>query len=261
MLLSTCSHLLSSIPRRINGSSASSVRFLSNKASYSYLVSKSLPLALSNNMNCCTTTAYQSSYNYQRQYYAKFSTKTSRRRRRGTPIISNYTEENDGASNNEDISTSSSPSSSSSMSSEQFLIVANSLLDKVESAMIKLMDCNDGLEVTRYPPSTTTSSSNDDGDNDENQNHAGQLSIQIESSGDLYYGGGTYWLTVLPNNDGKGSSTNGGGYVTLQSPLSGQYSYVYNVSNKEWVGGEDGHSLLGMLTRDWIRQAKGVPDF
>jgi len=250
MLLSTCSHLLSSIPRRINGSSAS-VRFLSNKASYSYLVSKSLPSALYHPTTINTST---------NNPIVKFSTKTSRRRRRGTPIISNNTEENDGASNNEDISTSSSSSSSSSISSEQFLIVANSLLDKVESAMIKLMDCNDGLEVTRYPPSTTTSSSND-GDNDDNQNHAGQLSIQIESSGDLYYGGGTYWLTILPNNDGKGSSTNGGGYVTLQSPLSGQYSYVYNVSNKEWVGGEDGHSLLGMLTRDWIRQAKGVPDF
>ena len=252
MLSPTCSRLLSSISRRINGSSAS-VRFLSNKASYSYLVSRSLPLALYHPTTINTLT--------NNNAIVKFSTKTSRRRRRGAPIISNYTEENDGASNNEDISTSSSSSLSSSISSEQFLIVANSLLDKVESAMIKLMDCNNGLEVTRYPPSTTAGSSSH-GDNDDKQHHAGQLSIQIESSGDLYYGGGTYWLTILPNNDGKGSSsTNGGGYITLQSPLSGQYSYVYNVSNKEWVGGEDGHSLLGMLTRDWIRQAKGVPNF
>ena len=112
--------------------------------------------------------------------------------------------------------------------------------------------------------------------------HDGRLSIQIMSTGDLFYGGGTYWLTIHADyydgddaryggNDGSGdvppgsSTTNGnnyGGnnYITLQSPLSGSYMYIYNVITKEWVGSEDGHSLYGMFTRDWIRQCNGVPD-
>ena len=53
----------------------------------------------------------------------------------------------------------------------------------------------------------------------------------------------------------------GGGVVVLQSPLSGSFTYIFDASSREWVGSEDGHSLLGMLTRDWIRQCRGVPDF
>ena len=89
--------------------------------------------------------------------------------------------------------------------------------------------------------------------NDESnvQCHRGKLSIQVNASDDTHWGGGTYSLTVNPDNSN----------ITLQSMLSGSYSYVYNVSGAEWVGSEDGHSLLGMLMRDWIRQCQGVPDF
>ena len=66
--------------------------------------------------------------------------------------------------------------------------------------MIKLLDCNNGIEIERHPPSSfisTDSASNDDSyADDENNKHSGQLSIQVESSGDLYWGGGTYWLTI-----------------------------------------------------------------
>lgn len=84
--------------------------------------------------------------------------------------------------------------------------------------------------------------------------------MRVQSAGDMYWGGGTYLLTIHPENDVTRGS---GGSVTLQSPLSGTFTYVYSPSaaGGEWVGNEDGHSLLGMLTRDWIRQCRGVPDF
>ena len=68
----------------------------------------------------------------------------------------------------------------------------------------------------------------------------------------MFWGGGTYWLTILPESSGL---------VKLQSPLSGSFSYTYNTTTQDWESSEDGHSLLGMFTRDWIRQAKGVPEF
>lgn len=168
----------------------------------------------------------------------------------------NPVEENDASNDNNSTS-----QSVAVLSSDKFLSVASVLLDKVESAVTELKDCNDGLEITRYPPSSGTtdySTSSTDEDSEEPQQHGGRLSIHVESSGDLYWGGGTYWLTILLDNNTDSGS---GGCVSLQSPLSGSYAYVYNSSTCEWVGIEDGHSLLGMLTRDWIRQCRGVPDF
>jgi hypothetical protein len=232
--------------------------------------------------------------NYHYQQCNTFSTTTRRRR----IIQHNRTTENHN-STNEDSSSSDNggggmtkPSTASLLSTEQFLTIANELLDKVETAVTKLKDCNNGIEIVRYPrgtisdntptPTTTTADSNDD-DNDSNNptstiiRHDGRLSIQIMSTGDLFYGGGTYWLTIHTDYDdassggggndsyGHEGSTNngnnsGGGYITLQSPLSGSYMYIYNAMTKEWVGSEDGHSLYGMFTRDWIRQCNGVPD-
>ena len=190
--------------------------------------------------------------NYRRSI---FSTKATTRLRRSRRTPQHRTEEDDDA-NESNNSASSSVDHVGTMSSEQFQAIANGLLDSVQSAVTKLKDCNRGIEITRHPAGT--SDTGDDGSTV--TSHGGRLSIQVLPSGDLYWGGGTYWLTIIPNDyDGSGNAR-GGGVVTLQSPLSGSFMYIYNTSTKEWVGSEDGHSLLGMLTRDWIRQCSGVPD-
>jgi hypothetical protein len=239
------------------------------------------------------TIAAVANYHYH-QCCNSFSTTTRRRR-----IIHNRTIENNH-STKEDSSSSDNnhggdgmtkPSTGSLLSTEQFLLIANELLDKVETAVTKLKDCNNGIEIVRYPRGTisdnTTPTTTTDGNDDDNENnptstiirHDGRLSIQIMSTGDLFYGGGTYWLTIHTDYDdassgggggndsyghegstNNGNNSGGGGYITLQSPLSGSYMYIYNVLTKEWVGSEDGHSLYGMFTRDWIRQCNGVPD-
>ena len=267
MLSNKCHHIMGSITPRRRWLNGGSLRFLSISSSSVHQHTKSpfITTTQANNHNdmlCCITQHLQPSINnHYCQQLSSFSTKVRRRRRDGGGVsIPIDIEEN----NDDDApSPTTTTDSSAALSSQQFHIEANLLLDKVESAMIKLLDYNNGLEIERHPPTSfisTDSASNDDSDadaddDDENNNqqpqeHSGQLSIQVESSGDLYWGGGTYWLTIQSE----------GHFVTLQS-LSGSYTYVYNTSTKEWVGDEDGHSLLGMLTRDWIRQAKGVPDF
>merc|ERR1712238_341955 len=91
------------------------------------------------------------------------------------------------------------------------------------------------------------------------ERHGGQLSIRIKPSG-TFWGGGTYLLTVrLDKVDSSRHDSNG--FVTLRSPLSGTFTYIWRASTEEWIGHADGHSFLGMLTRDWIRHCNGVPDF
>ena len=175
------------------------------------------------------------------------------------------------------------------MSMEYFHTAANNLLDKVEIALTKLKVCNDRLDIVRHPPTTPLSSSSSSSSTTNNDSrlidngtavsddavlqHGGKLVITVLSSADLYWGGGTYSLTIHPDDFDTSSQNNNatfgnvregggaGGFITLQSPLSGTYTYIYNVATHDWVGEEDGHSLLGMLTRDWIRQCNGVPDF
>jgi hypothetical protein len=191
----------------------------------------------------------------------RMTTRPPRRTRGGISRIRSD-EENDA--NNEDRT---SPASASAhravaMSPEAFHAISNELLDRIESAVTKLKVCNRGLEITRHPAGAYHGGGNDDGDGGGTMiRHGGRLSIRVLPVGDLYWGGGTYFLTIIPGalDDGVGNAR-GGGVVTLQSPLSGSFMYVYNPSTKEWVGNEDGHSLLGMLTRDWIRQCNGVPD-
>ena len=234
--------------RRMN---SSSLRFLSiSSTSIQYPTDE----ILNSNMSCIANYYQRTSnvYNHsQPQHIMSFSTKTRRRRKGGGVVLETFQPVSPNDNN-----TSSTTTSKPSLSEEQFISVANSLLDKVESTMIKLVDCNDGLEITRYPPSSPEESSTDlhgdEEEEDDSEEHLGKLSIQIESSGDMFWGGGTYWLTILPESSGL---------VKLQSPLSGSFSYIYNTTTQDWESSEDGHSLLGMFTRDWIRQAKGVPDF
>eukprot|EP00581_Thalassiosira_minuscula_P008906 CAMPEP_0183707842 /NCGR_PEP_ID=MMETSP0737-20130205/4282_1 /TAXON_ID=385413 /ORGANISM="Thalassiosira miniscula, Strain CCMP1093" /LENGTH=280 /DNA_ID=CAMNT_0025935573 /DNA_START=31 /DNA_END=873 /DNA_ORIENTATION=+ len=198
---------------------------------------------------------------------SSFSTRTRRRRRQGGGAPSSYNPVEGGPGNSsaaDEKPASASSRSPAKLSSAEFLSVANTLLDRVESSLTKLKDVNDGLEITRHPPfdapedddASDATAENEDDDDENNkpkaQSHSGQLSIRVESSGDLYWGGGTYLVTISGDDRGV---------VTLQSPLSGNFAYVYDGEHDEWVGEEDGHSMLGMLTRDWIRQCRGVPDF
>mmetsp|Transcript_7245 Transcript_7245/g.15160 ORF Transcript_7245/g.15160 Transcript_7245/m.15160 type:complete len:255 (+) Transcript_7245:60-824(+) len=130
-------------------------------------------------------------------------------------------------------------SGNKNLSQEKFRTLGTELLDKFEKSLLKLKDSNDGLEIVRSPP--------DYG----GESHGGRLSVKVTATEDLYWGGGTYILTIHPENNN----------VTLLSPLSGNFTYVHDVDTGEWVGSDDGHSLLGMFTRDWIRQCNGVPDF
>lgn len=253
MMLFKCTRLMS-FPR--NGQCARFVSIASSSSMVEKSIASSLHHAtntttLNANSTRMTNTSFHGNSNHQQRQNMEFSTSTRRRRRRGGGggIPVNPVEEDDASNDNN-----STGHSAAALSSEKFLSVANGLLDKVESAVTKLKDCNDGLEITRYPPCTTDYTSS----TDEDQRHGGRLSIHVDSSGDLYWGGGTYWLTILPDDNTDNGS---GGCVSLQSPLSGSFAYVYNSSTGEWVGNEDGHSLLGMLTRDWIRQCRGVPDF
>jgi hypothetical protein len=200
--------------------------------------------------------AFGSSEGCATKYWrSTFSTGATTRLRRSRRNPQHRTEgDNDAHESNN--SSSLSVDHAGTMSSEQFQAIANELLDRIESAVTKLKDCNHGIEITRY--SAGTSDTADDGSTV--MRHGGRLSIQVLPSGDFYWGGGTYWLTIIPDDyDGSGNARSGG-VVTLQSPLSGSFMYIYNTSTKEWVGNEDGHSLIGMLTRDWIRQCNGVPD-
>lgn len=126
---------------------------------------------------------------------------------------------------------------------------ASNLLDRFEMAVTKLKDSNEGLEITRHPASGG-SEAVDEASDPSSMPHGGQLSIKVASNGDMYWAGGTYWLSI----DARA------GIVRLQSPLSGNFTYIYDPSSREWVGTEDGHRLIGMFTRDWIRQNNGVPD-
>lgn len=162
--------------------------------------------------------------NYNHQPHHLFSTRTRRRRSRG------------GASLNND----------RNLSPEQFLSTANDLLDKVESSVLKLKSSNEGIEITRHPASSGGDTS--DADGSELREHLGQLAIKVPSI-EGPYEGGSYTLTINADNN-----------VAMQC-LSGNFTYIYNTATSEWVGQEDGHSLVGMLTRDWIRQCHGVPDF
>lgn len=144
------------------------------------------------------------------------------------------------------------------LTKEQFLSAANQLLDQVDSSIRKLKECNQGLEVERSAPYTDEYS--DDNDDQRDNSHSGQILIHIPPSNDTFWGGGTYKLTIH-SNPIEGVNRLHNGYVSLQSPLSGTFSYVYNVRNGEWEGTEDGHKLVGMFTRDFIRQCQGVPDF
>lgn len=169
---------------------------------------------------------------------------SARRRRRGLP-----------SSVTEQTPTDSAPASPANLSSQQFLTMANQLLNQIELSITKLQDCNDGLRIERHASFADTDSHNVD---ERDASHQGQLLIHVPPSGDTFWGGGTYKLTIHSDRiDGGNKVYNG--YIALQSPLSGTFTYGFGRTG-EWESTEDGHALLGMFTRDFIRQCQGVPD-
>jgi frataxin-like iron-binding protein CyaY len=110
------------------------------------------------------------------------------------------------------------------MDTLEFAIAAQDLLEKIEKALEPMKKHNDIFVVHR----------------DYNK-----LTLKIGFGDDEY--------TLEINED---SST-----VTMQTPVSGRFSYVLCSSTKNWVDEEDGHILEGMLVRDLIKQCNGVPQF
>ncbi len=49
--------------------------------------------------------------------------------------------------------------------------------------------------------------------------------------------------------------------LVMSSPVSGSYTYVLCQGSGNWVGEDDGHSLIGLLVRDLGRQCNGYPNF
>jgi hypothetical protein len=47
--------------------------------------------------------------------------------------------------------------------------------------------------------------------------------------------------------------------ATMTTPRSGQIAYILSQSTKEWVSMTDGHVLEGMLVRELIHNAQGLP--
>lgn len=109
------------------------------------------------------------------------------------------------------------------------------LLDALLRALRPMEDYNDFFQVcVRH---------RDEVEHEENL--LWELSINLKPSD------GTYRLVV------DRESCN----LVMSSPVSGTYTYVLCQSSGDWVGQDDGHSLIGLLVRDLGRQCNGYPNF
>ena len=110
-----------------------------------------------------------------------------------------------------------------------FAKACDTFLEKLVKALRPMEGCNDVFEVnvTRL------------------EEHVWELTINLKP------GDGIYTLSVDAGNFS----------LLLSSPISGCYSYVLCAKTGEWAGEDDGHSLIGLLVRDLIRQCNGYPAF
>jgi frataxin-like iron-binding protein CyaY len=106
---------------------------------------------------------------------------------------------------------------------------ADKLLVKIESALRPMEEYNDVFNITLTP-----------------RNHYSSGSLTLELAPE----DGMYSLEVEDE----------GMRIIFQSATSGRYNYVLSASTGEWVDEKDGHSFVGMLVRDLIRQCNGLPD-
>mmetsp|Transcript_28384 Transcript_28384/g.35104 ORF Transcript_28384/g.35104 Transcript_28384/m.35104 type:complete len:213 (+) Transcript_28384:94-732(+) len=110
----------------------------------------------------------------------------------------------------------------------KFLEAAKSFLSKAIVALEPMKAYNDVFELERC--------SNDQGES---------LTIRLKPSEGQY---------ILQVDDEVCT-------LTLQSPMSGNYTYVLCAKTNSFVGMIDNHSLVGMLVRDLIRHCNGIPQF
>ena len=47
----------------------------------------------------------------------------------------------------------------------------------------------------------------------------------------------------------------------VASPMSGNFNYNYDASSGHWLGTHDNHDMRGLVTRDLLRHATGLPAF
>mmetsp|Transcript_20094 Transcript_20094/g.35718 ORF Transcript_20094/g.35718 Transcript_20094/m.35718 type:complete len:198 (+) Transcript_20094:41-634(+) len=57
------------------------------------------------------------------------------------------------------------------------------------------------------------------------------------------------------------SSEDSPGEIAMVSPVSGVNSYAFSETRGRWIALDDGHDMEGILTRDLLRCAAGVPSF
>jgi frataxin-like iron-binding protein CyaY len=122
------------------------------------------------------------------------------------------------------------------MNAVDFEKASYALLDSLVRALRPMEDYNDFFQVcvTR---------------NREKVEHEQQFLWELTIN--LKPGDGTYRLVV----DREACN------LVMSSPVSGSYTYVLCQGSGNWVGEDDGHSLIGLLVRDLGRQCNGYPNF
>ena len=103
-----------------------------------------------------------------------------------------------------------------------FVVRSHEILDHIEKALLPLRSCNDIFDIERTPSG---------------------LHLRLAPSL------GEYILNV---DEDKHT-------MTMQSPISGSYTYVLDAMSDSFVGEMDNHSMEGLLVRDLIRQCNGYP--
>ncbi len=157
--------------------------------------------------------------------YRPFSSRSRvRRRRRSGSTNTPFTDE----SHVDDERTSANKPTDTIQDGETFIKLSQEFLHRAENALEPMKHHNDVFNLVR--------SSNEDGDN---------LTVALKP------GEGSYVLQI--NNE---MCT-----LSLNSPMSGTYTYVLCAYTGQFVGMEDGHSCEGMLVRDLIRHCNGLPHF
>ena len=150
--------------------------------------------------------------------------KVRRRKRSGNAQLSS---QGGDAKSDEERSSSNKPSATIT-DSEKFLESANAFLHRAEIALEPMKSHNEVFNLIR--------SSNEEGDN---------LTVALKP------GEGKYVFQVHEDMC----------TLSLNSPMSGSYTYVLCAYTGQFVGMEDGHSCEGMLVRDLIRHCYGLPQF
>lgn len=149
-----------------------------------------------------------------------------RRRRRGGTAETITSKE---GSEDDDRAATVAPTSSSIVTDDSIFIgSARAFLDQIEEGLEPMRPYNDVFVIQR--------SKNEEGEN---------LTLRLKPSE------GQYIFQV--DEEMK--------TITLNSPMSGTYTYVLCGYTGDFVGMNDGHLCQGLLVRDLIRHTNGLPKF